>query len=144
MIGRRLAAVMTVGLTVVLIDVTANGQTSDTLQSQQPPTAGVVVMDDKTIQAAVGGWSAKNQVLGKDIINDASPPATIGTVSDIIIDKGAGVSYAIVDVGGFLGIGKKQVLVPVARFTAPVAGKFVFPGVTKDMMEAAPAFKYEN
>jgi len=110
--------------------------------AQQPPTAGNVVSSKDQIEKIVSGWSAQNDILGKDIINDASPPQTLGSVYDLIIDKDTGIAYAIVEVGGFLGMGEKYILVDVSKFNAPIAGKFVVLGVTKDMVKALPEFKY--
>lgn len=116
--------------------------TMEIADAQQPPTAGNVVSSADQIEKIVSGWSAKKDILGKDIINDASPPQTLGSVYDLIIDKDTGVAYAIVEVGGFLGMGEKYILVDVSKFNAPIAGKFVVLGVTKDMVKALPEFKY--
>jgi len=51
------------------------------------------------------------------------------------------VSYAIVGVGGFLGMGERDVAVPVSRFKQQM-GKIVLKGATKDALKAAPEFKY--
>ncbi len=114
----------------------------DRTVAQQAPTAGSVVSSKDKIDQIVSGWSAKKDILGKDIINDASPPQTLGSVYDLIIDKDTGIAYAIVGVGGFLGMGEKYILVDVSKFNAPIAGKFVVLGVTKEMVKALPEFKY--
>ena len=110
------------------------------VEAQQPPTAGNVVTSSDQIEKIVAGWSAKNDILGKDIINDASPPQTLGSIYDLIIDKGSGIAYAIVKTGG--AFNNKYILVDVSKFDAPIAGKFVVLGVTKDMVKALPEFKY--
>jgi hypothetical protein len=51
------------------------------------------------------GWSAKRQVLGRAVFNDNEEK--IGTVDDIIVSPTKSVSYAIVGVGGFLGVAKR-------------------------------------
>ncbi len=51
------------------------------------------------------------------------------------------VSYAIVGVGGFLGMGERDVAVPVSKFKQQM-GKIVLKGATKDALKAAPEFKY--
>lgn len=112
----------------------------DNAAAQQPPTAGNVVTSADKIEQIVAGWSAKKDILGKDIINDASPPQTLGSVYDLIIDKDTGVAYAIVETGS--AFNNKYILVDTAKFDAPIAGKFVVLGVTKDMVKALPEFKY--
>ena len=110
--------------------------------AQQPPTAGNVVTDANKIEKIVSGWSAKNDILGKDIINDASPPQTLGSVYDLIIEKDTGIAYAIVKTGG--AFNNKYILVDPSKFDAPIAGKFVVLGVTEEMVKSLPAFKYAN
>ena len=110
--------------------------------AQQPPTAGNVVTSADKIEKIVAGWSAKKDILGKDIINDASPPQTLGSVYDLIIEKDTGIAYAIVKTGG--AFNNKYILVDPSKFDAPIADKFVVLGVTEEMVKSLPAFKYAN
>lgn len=142
MSSRGFGTLLMVGGAAMLLSTGAFAQQTTILKSQQPPTTGNIVTSQDQVQSVVGGWSAKNDILGKEVINDASPPETIGTVTDIIIAKDAGVAYAVVEAGGFLGIGSKYILVGADDFSAPVAGKFVLPGVTRKAVESAPAFQY--
>ena len=57
------------------------------------------------------GWSAKKKILGKAVYNDKNEK--IGTVDDIIIAPDRAVSFAIIGVGGFVGIGKHDVAIPM-------------------------------
>lgn len=85
------------------------------------------------------GWSVKKQILGKDVYNEAGEK--IGEIEDIIVTPNKSVSYAIVGVGGFLGIASHDVAVPVGRFKQQ-AGRVVLPGATKDALKAIPKFEY--
>ena len=67
----------------------------------------------------------------------------IGKVVDIIVTQQAAVSYFIVDVGGFLGIGSKQIAVPAAAFKI-VDKKVVLPGVTVDELKKLPTFHFSS
>jgi sporulation protein YlmC with PRC-barrel domain len=88
------------------------------------------------------GWSAKRQVLGKTVYNDSGD--AIGKVDDIIVAPDKAVSYAIIGAGGFLGIGKNDVAIPVSQMKQTDDGKFVLPGATKDAIKAMPPFEYAN
>lgn len=88
------------------------------------------------------GWSAKRQVLGKMIYNDSGD--AIGKVDDIIVAPDKAVSYAIVGAGGFLGIDRHDVAIPVSQFKQQDDGKFVLAGATKDALKAMPPFEYAN
>ncbi len=54
------------------------------------------------------GWSAKRQVLGQPVYNDKRE--RIGAVDDLIIAPDKSVSYAIIGAGGFLGVGKHEIV----------------------------------
>jgi hypothetical protein len=53
------------------------------------------------------------------------------------------VPYAILSVGGFLGMGTKYVVVPFNSLQMQDK-KVVLPGATKEALKALPEFKYNN
>jgi sporulation protein YlmC with PRC-barrel domain len=85
------------------------------------------------------GWSAKKRILGKGVYNDAGDK--VGDINDLIVTPDKAVSYAIVGVGGFLGVGEHEIAVPVGQLKQK-EGKIVLPGATKDALKAAPKFEY--
>jgi sporulation protein YlmC with PRC-barrel domain len=87
------------------------------------------------------GWSAKRHVLGRTVYNDTGD--AIGKVDDIIVAPDKAVSYAIVGAGGFLGVGRHDVAIPVSQLKE-TDGKFVLAGATKDALKALPPFEYAN
>jgi hypothetical protein len=87
------------------------------------------------------GWSAKKQILGKPVYNDSSE--RVGEVDDIIVAPDKAISYAIMSVGGFLGLGEHYVAIPFNQFKGD-DGKFVLPGATKDTLKAIPKFAYSK
>ena len=97
-------------------------------------TVGVSV----TTQLA-SGWSVKKTLLGKTIYNEAGQK--VGKVEDLIIAPDTNVSYVIVGAGGFVGIGRHDVAIPVAQIQDK-AGKLVMPGATKDTIKDMPVFTY--
>lgn len=88
------------------------------------------------------GWSAKRQVLGKTVFNDGGD--RIGKVDDIIVAPDKAVSYAIIGAGGFLGVGRHDVAIPVSQIKQQSDGKFILAGATKDALKAMPPFEYAN
>jgi PRC-barrel domain len=99
-------------------------------------TLGVAVEE---MQALALGWSAKKQILGKDVYNDRHEK--VGTVEDLIIAPDKAVSYAIVGVGGFLGLDRHDVAIPAGQLTVE-GGKLMLPGATKEQLKALPTFEY--
>ena len=71
------------------------------------------------------GWSVKRTILGQLVYNDNNE--RVGAIDDIIIAPDKAISYAIVNAGGFLGLAKHNVSVPVSKFKL-VEGKLVMPG----------------
>jgi sporulation protein YlmC with PRC-barrel domain len=70
----------------------------------------------------------------------------IGTIDDVLIDKSGKVTGLVVGVGGFLGAGEKDVIVP---FTAVKTEKkndkwWLTLDETKDGLKNAPGFKYDR
>ena len=85
------------------------------------------------------GWSVKRTILGQPVYNDNNE--RVGSIDDIIIAPDKAISYAIVNAGGYLGLAKHDVAVPVSKFKL-VEGKLVLPGATKEALKASPEFQY--
>jgi sporulation protein YlmC with PRC-barrel domain len=85
------------------------------------------------------GWSAKKQILGKTVYNDQNDK--VGEVDDIIVAPDKSISYAIISVGGFLGMGEHNVVIPFNQLKAD-ADKFVLRGATREALKALPTFEY--
>ena len=70
----------------------------------------------------------------------------IGDVSDVLIQKDGKAVAAIVGVGGFLGVGEKDVAIPfdAMRMTNKDNKMYLVVDTTKDALKAAPGFKYDR
>jgi len=99
---------------------------------------GIAVTELSEVTA---GWSAKRQILGQTIYNDKDEK--VGKVDDIIVAPDKAISYAIVGAGGFLGVGKHDVAIPVNQFKAE-DDKLVLSGASKDALKAMPEFEYAH
>jgi sporulation protein YlmC with PRC-barrel domain len=127
----------------VMICLAMVGMTGNALAQQQAPVAGttttVIGVTAEELVTVVKGWSAKKQIMGKDVYNDKNEK--VGAVEDLIIAPDKAVSYAIIGTGGFLGMDKHDVAIRVNQFKM-VEGKITLPGATKDAVKAMPAFQY--
>ncbi|ALP65898.1 MULTISPECIES: PRC-barrel domain-containing protein [Paraburkholderia] len=65
----------------------------------------------------------------------------IGTIDDLIVSPSDHTAFAILSVGGFLGMGKHYVAVPF-RDLQITAKQVTMPEATKSSLEALPEFKY--
>ncbi len=84
------------------------------------------------------GWSLKNDILGKDVFNDANE--NIGTIEDLLVTRDKAISYAIIGVGGFLGMGRHDVAIPVYNLRINKT-QVTLPGGTTEGLKAMRAFE---
>ncbi|WP_239482990.1 PRC-barrel domain-containing protein [Paraburkholderia sp. C35] len=65
----------------------------------------------------------------------------IGTIDDLVVSPSDHTAFAILSVGGFLGMGKHYVAVPFGDLQIN-AKQVTMPDATKSSLEALPEFKY--
>ena len=121
-------------------EVTALSAGTLTAQAQVAGSQTIGVSQEETKLVATG-WSAKKTILGKAVYNDKNEK--IGNLDDLIISPEKSVSFAIVGVGGFLGMGKHDVAIPISRIKQE-NNKLVLPGATKEALKALPEFQYAD
>ncbi len=70
----------------------------------------------------------------------------IGQVTDVLVEKSGKITSLVVGVGGFLGAGEKDVIVPFDAVHATMKDKkmYLVMNATKDSLKNAPGFKYDN
>jgi hypothetical protein len=93
-----------------------------------------------TVQPA-GQWLA-SQFIGQPVTNEAGE--SIGNINDLLFDKSGRVGNVVIGVGGFLGIGEKNVAMAydALSITADANGKRVVQiAVSKAQLQSAPDFK---
>jgi hypothetical protein len=79
-----------------------------------------------------------SKVIGSTVVNDANE--SIGSIDDLLVSPDGKATYAVLSVGGFLGMGSKLVVVPYSSLQ--LGDKIVLPGGTKDGLTNLPEFKY--
>jgi sporulation protein YlmC with PRC-barrel domain len=132
LLKKRLSrGVTTVGLAAALAVVAPSAYVhsagSKTLVSQQD------------MKLAEKGWSAKKDMMGKAVYNDKNEK--IGDVNDLIFSRNNAASFAVIGVGGFLGVGEHDVAVPLSHIKHE-SDKLILPGATKEALKSMPEFKY--
>jgi hypothetical protein len=100
-----------------------------------PQTLSLMKVDPATL--ATGYRTSK--VVGSTVYNEANE--TVGTIDDLIVTPNVTVPFAVLSVGGFLGMGTKYVVVPYSSLVVQDK-KMVLPGATKDSLKSLPEFKY--
>ena len=102
-----------------------------------PQTVTLMKVDPTTL--ATGYRTSK--VVGSTVVNEAKE--TVGTIDDLIVTPTDKVPFAVLSVGGFLGMGTKYVVVPFSSIQMKDK-QMVLPGATKDSLRALPEFKYNT
>jgi hypothetical protein len=91
------------------------------------------------VKIVASGWSAKKQILGKTVFNESNEK--VGRIDDLIVAPTGELSFAVIGAGGFAGVGRHDVAIPVQQIQLQ-DGKFVLPGATKAAIKALPKFEY--
>jgi hypothetical protein len=90
------------------------------------------------VQKLAKGYRS-SKIVGSSVVNQHDDK--IGTVDDLIIEPSDQVPFAILSVGGFLGVGEHLVAVPFKDLKVS-ENKIELPGATKDELKAMPEFRY--
>ena len=114
---------------VALPDATAK-------ESPPQPVEGQIITQDKATFLA-------SAILDGSVYSPSDE--AVGDVNDLVIKPTGEVEAVVVGVGGFIGIGEKDVAIALDRFTMEptpdlASAKLVL-NATKEELEAAPAFK---
>jgi sporulation protein YlmC with PRC-barrel domain len=80
-----------------------------------------------------------SKVVGATVVNEANE--TVGTIDDLIVTPTEKVPFAVLSVGGFLGMGTKYVVVPYSALKVG-DNRMVLSGATKESLKNLPEFKY--
>ena len=98
-------------------------------------TVDIAKVDVQTLPA---GYRA-SKVIGSSVLNDANE--TIGKIDDVLVSPDGKAPFAVLSIGGFLGMDTRLVVVPYDSLTL-VDNKIVLSGGTKDTLKMLPEFKY--
>lgn len=114
-------------------DATAPATTTPPTAATEQPAAPAVRAD---------GHLASN-IIGETVYNGTAEDAqNIGKVTDLVLDKDGNVESAVIGVGGFLGLGAKDVTFDFDKmqWAEKDGDRWLIAAVTKEALEAQPAF----
>jgi putative membrane protein len=119
-------------------DGSGQGATADGQQA-------AVQQDESEQQAASGanGSGSADQIMdlvGNDVLNDQGD--AIGEIQDVVIDDQQN-AYAIISVGGFLGLGEKEVALPIDDLQPGAEGEGLMTPMTENDLESLPSYQGE-
>jgi hypothetical protein len=102
-----------------------------------PQTVDVAKVD---VQKVAAGYRA-SKVIGSSVLNEANE--TIGKIDDLLVTRDGKEPYAVLSIGGFLGMGTHMVVVPYDSLKF-ADNKIVLPGGSKDGLKMLPVFQYSK
>jgi sporulation protein YlmC with PRC-barrel domain len=100
-----------------------------------PQTVSIERVD---VQKLAAGYRS-SKIVGSPVVNDANEK--IGTIDDLLVEPSDKVLFAVLSVGGFLGMGERMVVVPFSNLQI-TGNRVVLRGGTKDTLNALPEFTY--
>ena len=105
-------------------------------ESPPKPVEGQMITQDKATLLA-------SSIIGGSVYSPVNE--LIGDVNDLVVKPTGEIEAVVVGVGGFIGIGEKDVAIALNRFTmeptADLSSTKLVLNATKEELEAAPAFK---
>lgn len=135
----------------ILLSTTAMAQTRvppampNTPAATTPMTPGGTSGHSAFIQQQRADQHLASNLIGMNVYGGADE--NLGEINDLVLDRTGTVTAAVIGVGGFLGVGQKDVAVPfqAVEVTRNADGKNrLVLRKTKDELKAAPEFaKYE-
>jgi putative membrane protein len=110
--------------------VAAAGSGQQPQAQQQQATQGEQQATGATIQAS--------DVIGAEVVNESGEE--VGEIKDLVIDADR-LEYAVVSVGGFLGVGDKDVAIPLDQLKLGVGESYLMSGETEAQLEQMPEYQ---
>lgn len=116
-------------------------------RAEAPSTSGVATADATAkpgfiAEQAKNQWLASKNLIGAKVTGPTNE--TVGSINDLVIEHDGNVTAAVIGVGGFLGIGQKNVAVPFKALELSRDGDNndkIAMAFTKDQLKQAPDFK---
>lgn len=82
-----------------------------------------------------------SKIVGRTVVNESED--TVGTIDDLIIIPTDREPYAVLAVGGFLGLGTKNVVMPYSSLQEH-GKQMLLRNVTTKTLQELPEFKYSD
>jgi hypothetical protein len=130
-----MAAAALLALTAIVSVASSEDAPTTTLapaKTEQSPPAAVTVLPNHEVEG----------ILGREVRSAADE--NMGRIVDVLVDRSGQVRAAIIDFGGFLGVGSRKIAVDWAALHFPAPAKPEPPiklELNRDQVNAAPAYE---
>jgi sporulation protein YlmC with PRC-barrel domain len=115
------------------------------LTSAAITTPAVAAQESGQLMTSVPGDALPVSEYYKEDVYDAHD-SKIGDIRDVLLEKSGQVAAVILGVGGFLGIGEKDVAVPfnAIRVTEKDGKRYLVMDTTKEALQSAKEYTYDR
>lgn len=123
-------------------DMTAEAPAAPTTAPDQTQTGAI---DRSTLTEMPANQIRAEELVGTTVYG--ANEANVGSIGDVVLTQDGQVDAVIIDVGGFLGIGAKEVAVgmdKLAFMTDANGNKYLYTTFTEEQLNAAPAYDEGN
>jgi sporulation protein YlmC with PRC-barrel domain len=146
-------------LSVLLASAIAAGSVSAADNSTQPNQMGATPPNAMATTPSNAMTTARSSEMITTLPGEALPISDfynqnvydnrdnkIGDVNDLLLDAGGKVNAVIIGVGGFLGVGEKNVAVPFqgVKVTEKDGKRYLVLDTTKEALERAPGYTFDH
>jgi hypothetical protein len=151
--NRFVRALAVIGMLLVALPVTASAAGDNPPQSEQQPAEttpqtpspnaepGAPVTTGDGTPATVIDDREVEGILGKNVRSSAGED--MGQIIDVIVNRDGQVRAAVIDFGGFLGVGSRKIAVDWHALSFPADGVIdhVILNLTRDQVRLAPEYR---
>ncbi|HEX5796367.1 MAG TPA: PRC-barrel domain-containing protein, partial [Geminicoccaceae bacterium] len=118
-------------------------QAGETQQEQQQAAdAGQQELQETAAVESPLAAMPASDVIGADVVN--AEGETVADIVDLVKRTGEDQLYAVLSVGGFLGIGDKKVVVPINDLDVTQDGQIVMANASEDELKNMPQYEEEG
>jgi len=116
-------------------------QPQATTGEQQQAAAEPTKTEPKEAAQPSAGQLSAQDVIGTEVVNTKGDQ--VGEIKDLVIDQNQ-IEYAVISVGGFLGIGAKQVAIPLDQLKLGKDQTYLMTAETEAQLEKMPEYKEDQ
>jgi putative membrane protein len=115
------------------------GAKSDASMESTEPAAGTTSSQQATRTGSSFGQMTAEELIGKTVVT--SNGEDVGEIEDIVLNREDKAVLAVISVGGFLGIGEKDVVVPFNNLKQGEKEAILMTAATEEQLKNMPAYK---
>jgi len=135
--------------TAVVLALGTGAYAANTNTDANAPAASATTAAPGVAYTVASTDAIASKIIGAKVYDNTGQNAQeIGTIKDLVLDQAGKITAAVIGVGGFLGVGEKNVAIDYAQIkwqpAANGGGTVPVLSTTKEALNAAPAFQYPD